>query len=204
MFIIGILIFLRNLIVKIAKLLIGAAIALWMLIPKGEGFFGISGGLFKTFVFFMLITAIFGSCAKSCRPATSHNYRYQGIRQMQKQDVTDNNVSSNQPSSSHTNYYITAKPSVSFQISANGCSCLVELLDIKTSKVVADIFVRDGDMVDTLMPEGIYEINYAAGRIWCGEEKPFGPETMFSKRPGKTATFTQGTKITLAVSSDKR
>ena len=76
----------RNLIIKTAKLLIGVAIIIWTLIPNGGSFFGVPSSVFKTFVFFIFIFAILGSCARACSSSSSNNIKFQEYQYLQPAD----------------------------------------------------------------------------------------------------------------------
>lgn len=67
--------------------------------------------------------------------------------------------------------------------------------EIETSKKLADIskfkfYVRGGSSFDLKVPLGLYEIYYATGNNWFGEDNLFGPETIYHKC-GDTFQFSE-------------
>lgn len=46
---------------------------------------------------------------------------------------------------------------------------------------IMTIYIRGGEHIDTLVPLGSFEIRYAAGRKWYGQNLLFGEETAYSK-----------------------
>lgn len=69
-----------------------------------------------------------------------------------------------------------------FEIKASGGShYIVKLVDSINGKPVMNIFVRNGHTVTTEVPLGAYEIRYACGIKWYGNEYLFGPDTRYSK-----------------------
>lgn len=55
----------------------------------------------------------------------------------------------------------------------------VQLLDWQTDKVIATAFIRSGEMVEMLVPFGVYKLRYAVGSEWYGEKEMFGSEEMY-------------------------
>jgi hypothetical protein len=57
----------------------------------------------------------------------------------------------------------------------------VKVVDWYTKKPVITVFIRSGETYETLIPPGLYEIKYAAGSNWYGEDVFFGECTTFTK-----------------------
>jgi len=58
---------------------------------------------------------------------------------------------------------------------------LLKLVNISSSNETLTIFVRGGTTVEIDVPLGSYELRYASGVTWYGEERLFGPSTRYSK-----------------------
>lgn len=56
----------------------------------------------------------------------------------------------------------------------------IKLVEIGTNKAVK-IFVHAGKPLEVEIPLGKYEMKYAYGKTWYGEEYLFGPETVYTK-----------------------
>lgn len=50
-----------------------------------------------------------------------------------------------------------------------------------TGEDISTIYLRGGENASITVPLGTYEIKYAAGETWYGEEELFGKNTMYSK-----------------------
>lgn len=57
---------------------------------------------------------------------------------------------------------------------------IVKLEDWETGKVVCWFLVREGNTVETPIPEGNYRFKIATGEKWYGEEHLFGREATYS------------------------
>ena len=57
----------------------------------------------------------------------------------------------------------------------------LKLSDYSTDTDVMAVFIQPGQTVDINVPLGSYQIKYATGDIWYGEEDLFGPNTSCSK-----------------------
>ncbi|MCL6558137.1 MAG: hypothetical protein K6U74_04910 [Firmicutes bacterium] len=57
----------------------------------------------------------------------------------------------------------------------------VKVLDWQSKKEILTVFVRAGQKVDVNLPVGSYEIKYASGSTWYGENYLFGPDTSYRK-----------------------
>lgn len=56
----------------------------------------------------------------------------------------------------------------------------IKLVRVGNSSPAMTIFVNGGDTVELDVPYGTYEMRYAAGTTWYGEEYLFGPSTQYS------------------------
>jgi DnaJ domain len=56
-------------------------------------------------------------------------------------------------------------------------------------------FVRSGQSVTVSVPTGAYELRYAAGEKWYGEEYLFGPETMYRRADEQFDFRAEGEKV---------
>ena len=72
----------------------------------------------------------------------------------------------------------------------------VTLADWETGAPVQTIFVRSGQTVSVDVPLGSYELRYAAGETWLGEDKLFGEATVYSKADKRFDFVRQGNQIT--------
>ncbi|HQN10374.1 MAG TPA: J domain-containing protein [Thermoanaerobaculia bacterium] len=64
---------------------------------------------------------------------------------------------------------------------AQGSHFFVKLVDVNRPDVAITLFVRGGQTLDVEVPLGTFEIRYASGTTWYGDEYLFGPETTYSK-----------------------
>ena len=65
--------------------------------------------------------------------------------------------------------------------SQGGSDYYVKVVDAATDRDTLTIYIRCGDTVEVDVPLGSYEIRYAAGDTWYGEDELFGPETSYNK-----------------------
>lgn len=184
---------LRNLLVVAVRLLCTAVGFIWRLIPS-TSLFGIPGELVKVFCALILLLAFLNSCTQKCHRQLQNRPNGEGGQEQERVMVAEM-----EPVSGRTRYYGGGYPVAPFRITASGCSCLLELVDENTSKVVVDVFVKEGRTEDVRVPAGTFEIRYAAGQKWYGGETPFGPGTSYSKRPGQKAHFEKGSGMSLTV-----
>lgn len=56
----------------------------------------------------------------------------------------------------------------------------IKVVDMERDRYTT-YFLRSGEMLDAEVPFGSYEVRYATGRVWYGEEARFGPQTVYSK-----------------------
>lgn len=61
-------------------------------------------------------------------------------------------------------------------------------------RIVMTMFIRGGEYFETKVPLGTFEIRYAAGKTWYGEDCRFGKQTAYSKadRPFQFEVVDQG------------
>ena len=79
-----------------------------------------------------------------------------------------------------------------------GANYLVKLVSWRGKKPIETIFVRGGKTVEVAVPSGRYEIRYASGTTWYGDEYLFGPETRCAKAD-ELFSFSKETGYTLAL-----
>ncbi len=60
-------------------------------------------------------------------------------------------------------------------------SYYIKLINIKTDNTAMTMFIRKGESLDILVPLGSYELRYACGENWYGEEYLFGKNTEYYK-----------------------
>lgn len=86
------------------------------------------------------------------------------------------------PYSGYVQAYKMAEKVAPFEIkAAKGTNHLVKLVDAYTKAPVMTAFVRSGTTVNIDVPLGTYEVRYASGASWYGDEYLFGPDTAYSK-----------------------
>lgn len=71
----------------------------------------------------------------------------------------------------------------------------VKLVDIETGKTAVTIFVWGGQSIETKVPLGTYELRYATGRDWYGEEKLFGAGTSCVQADKRMIFYRNGPQI---------
>lgn len=71
----------------------------------------------------------------------------------------------------------------------------VKLVGWSTHAPVAYFFIRSGEALSGEVPLGRYEIHYAAGNTWYGEEYLFGPDTTYSKADAELVFEREGDKL---------
>ena len=65
--------------------------------------------------------------------------------------------------------------------SQTGSDYFVKVTSQVTGEDISTIYLRGGENASITVPLGTYEIKYAAGETWYGEEELFGKNTMYSK-----------------------
>lgn len=80
-------------------------------------------------------------------------------------------------------HYSEAIAPLTIATRAGGGHYYVKLRTVGTGKVIAAVFVREGQRASIEVPLGTYELSYATGRTWYGSEAGalFGPETRYAK-----------------------
>lgn len=71
----------------------------------------------------------------------------------------------------------------------------VKVVEWESKLPVLTIFIHSGQDVDILLPLGSYEIRFASGKEWYGEEHLFGPKTNYEKADEKFDFCQDGGKI---------
>jgi hypothetical protein len=71
----------------------------------------------------------------------------------------------------------------------------VKIVDWQTHATRLVFFVRSGQTVTVRVPIGVYELRYAAGEKWYGEEYLFGPETAYRKADEQFDFRAEGEKV---------
>jgi hypothetical protein len=78
--------------------------------------------------------------------------------------------------------YTNGKRVAPFEIqTSRGSNYLVKLVSAYSQEPMMTIFIKGGNTVSTEVPLGTYEVKYASGEKWYGDERLFGPETDYSK-----------------------
>lgn len=57
----------------------------------------------------------------------------------------------------------------------------VKIINAGDNQELGSYFIRSGGALDIQVPVGTYEIKYATGKQWYGEDYLFGPETSYNK-----------------------
>lgn len=73
---------------------------------------------------------------------------------------------------------------------SSGSNFFVRLVHSFTKAHIMEIYLEGGDTFEGKVPLGSYEIRYASGNVWYGEDLLFGPSTQFHKAE-KTFNFTR-------------
>jgi hypothetical protein len=85
------------------------------------------------------------------------------------------------------------EPIAPFEVlTKSGQNFLIKLSDAKTGKSVLKLYVVGGEPAKIKVPLGSYEVKFASGETWYGDEFLFGPETRYAKCD-KQLSFTSGT-----------
>ncbi|MBL8551325.1 MAG: hypothetical protein JNJ73_15175 [Hyphomonadaceae bacterium] len=66
-------------------------------------------------------------------------------------------------------------------VTREGADYFVKLVSDATGKEELVAYIHGGDTLEITMPLGIYELRYASGEVWYGEEFLFGPRTSYSR-----------------------
>lgn len=71
---------------------------------------------------------------------------------------------------------------LSIKTSPNGgYNYFVKIVNTTNNRELGGYFIRSGEVLETKVPVGNYEIRYASGKQWYGTGYLFGPETRYSK-----------------------
>lgn len=68
--------------------------------------------------------------------------------------------------------------------SQTGSDYFVKVTSQVTGEDISTIYLRGGENASITVPLGTYEIKYAAGETWYGEEELFGKNTMYNLSSG--------------------
>lgn len=71
----------------------------------------------------------------------------------------------------------------------------IKVVEWESKLPVLTIFIHSGQDVDILLPAGSYEIRFASGKEWYGEEHLFGPGTKYEKADQKFDFTISGRQI---------
>ncbi len=71
----------------------------------------------------------------------------------------------------------------------------VKVCNPESGKSVKTLFVRTGSIVSTKVPLGTYELKYATGKEWYGENCLFGRQTVYSKADRSFSFQIQDNKV---------
>ncbi len=79
--------------------------------------------------------------------------------------------------------WISTRPSLApLSIATRGNSnYYIKLVDSVAGTTAGTFFIRSGDSLEVEVPLGTFEIRYAAGTTWYGENQLFGLETVYSR-----------------------
>ncbi|MCG8029934.1 MAG: peptidoglycan-binding protein [Candidatus Thiodiazotropha taylori] len=80
------------------------------------------------------------------------------------------------------------KAPLTIKTSRSGAGYLVKLVNVSTQIDELIFFIKAGDSVSLDVPFGTYNIKYASGSRWLGQECLFGSDTVYSKTD-KSFTF---------------
>ncbi len=100
------------------------------------------------------------------------------------------------PSNGEVRYFQQAEAIAPFSIhTAPEVNYYIKLVDVETGKTAVTIFVWGDQSVETKVPLGTYELRYATGRDWYGEEKLFGAETIYVQADKRMTFYINGSQI---------
>lgn len=57
----------------------------------------------------------------------------------------------------------------------------IRMVDVGSGNIALELFVRGGEVTETRMPLGSFELRYASGDTWYGPTHLFGPSTSYNK-----------------------
>jgi len=100
------------------------------------------------------------------------------------------------PPGGQVHYYSAGEPLAPLSINtAIGSNYFIKLVDPNTGAQVMTLFVRGGQRVKTNVPLGNYELRFASGTDWYGEEYLFGAETVCAKADPEFRFYQDDTSI---------
>ena len=100
------------------------------------------------------------------------------------------------PLGGEVHYYTAGEPLAPLSINtAAGSNYFIKLVDRNTGAQVMTLFVRGGEWVETKVPLGNYELSYASGQDWYGEEHLFGAGTICAKADPEFRFYQDDTSI---------
>ncbi len=103
------------------------------------------------------------------------------------------------PASGRVRVFRSGARNSPFEIkSSYGANYLLKLIDLNTKEDAMTIFVRGGTTTEVNVPSGTYEVRYASGTTWYGDELLFGPETTCS-RANQPFSFSYGRGYTITL-----
>jgi hypothetical protein len=80
-------------------------------------------------------------------------------------------------------------------VTPTGSDYYVKLVDHTTGRPIMAIFVQGGTTQEIDVPLGSFEMRYAIGETWYGEELLFGPSTTFSRAESKLDFYSDGDQV---------
>lgn len=102
----------------------------------------------------------------------------------------------NLPDNGTTSYFINSEAIAPLGINTKeGQNYFIKLVDSDTNKTALTIFVRGGQPVNIQIPLGNYELRYANGIDWYGEDHLFGSNTSYSKSENILSFYRNGPQI---------
>ncbi len=100
------------------------------------------------------------------------------------------------PPNGEIHYYQKAEPIAPLYISTDPTrNYFVKLVDKNTGAMILTVFIRGGQSVNVKVPLGNYELRYASGTNWYGEEQLFGSGTDFQKTDKVFDFYLNGSQI---------
>lgn len=163
----------------------------------GRSMFGI-GGMIKLLIVMFVVVTLLRSCAgKSSIPSSSLGLPVSSRGNFNAPVQTP-------PSFGKPHYFMNGDMSSRLQITTPpGLNYFVTLTDNSSGAKCLEVFLQGGQNSEFPVPLGDYEIIYAAGTTWYGEDNLFGPETRKARANG-VASFKRGSVITLNITQGAR
>lgn len=86
------------------------------------------------------------------------------------------------PENGSTKYFSNSDAIAPFKIETDtGRNYFIKLVDVNTNNTVVTVFVHENSVVEIKVPLGTYELRYATGIDWFGDEHLFGYSTSYYK-----------------------